>query len=173
MPKIIENLSEKLITECAGQIESNGYRAMTVRSVARECGVGVGTVYNYFSSKDDLVAHSLLRDWNGRMEKIRKCADEDPDSRTLCRCIYGEISGFMESHAELFSDSRARKSFEVSSRQYHSLLRDQLAEPLKSVCEDLCCAEFAAEALLTWTVAEWTFEELWSLLGKCLERKAG
>ena len=51
MPKIIENIREKLLEEARRQVMEEGYEAMTIRSVAGACGVGVGTVYNYFSSK--------------------------------------------------------------------------------------------------------------------------
>ena len=50
MPKIIENLKARLIAEAKRQIEEAGYGAVTIRSVASSCGVGVGTVYNYFPS---------------------------------------------------------------------------------------------------------------------------
>lgn len=50
MPKIIKNLESKLIAEAQKQILAQGYGAVTIRSVANACGVGVGTVYNYFSS---------------------------------------------------------------------------------------------------------------------------
>ena len=63
MPKIIEDLEGKLLAEARRQIEESGYGAMTVRSVAKACGVGVGTVYNYFPSKDALVATYMLADW--------------------------------------------------------------------------------------------------------------
>lgn len=55
MPKIIENLESRLIEEAKKQIEESGYEAVTIRSVARACGVGVGTVYNYFPSKEVLI----------------------------------------------------------------------------------------------------------------------
>ena len=71
MPKIIENLQSKLIEEAKKQIEEAGYGAMTIRSVAKACGVGVGTVYNYFSSKEELVATHLLEDWNRCIAAIR------------------------------------------------------------------------------------------------------
>ena len=63
MPKIIENLPEKLAEEARRQITESGYSAMTIRSVAKACGVGVGTVYNYYPSKDALVAQFMLEDW--------------------------------------------------------------------------------------------------------------
>ena len=63
MPKIIENIREKLLEEAKRQVMEQGYSAMTIRSVASACGVGVGTVYNYFSSKDMLVASFMLEDW--------------------------------------------------------------------------------------------------------------
>ena len=51
MPKIIENIREKLLEEARRQVMDQGYSTMTIRSVASVCGVGVGTVYNYFESK--------------------------------------------------------------------------------------------------------------------------
>ena len=56
MPKIIENLREQLLEETKKQILDRGYANTTIRSVAKACGVGVGTVYNYFESKEMLVA---------------------------------------------------------------------------------------------------------------------
>ena len=44
MPKKIINLESRLVEEARKQIEEVGYSAMTIRSVAKACGVGVGTV---------------------------------------------------------------------------------------------------------------------------------
>ena len=65
MPKIIENLRVRLMEEAKRQIAESGYAFMTMRSVAKGCGVGIGTVYNYFASKNALLAAYLLEDWNG------------------------------------------------------------------------------------------------------------
>lgn len=74
MPKIIENLPEKLAEEARRQITESGYSAMTIRSVAKACGVGVGTVYNYYPSKDALVAQFMLEDWKRCIAAIEACA---------------------------------------------------------------------------------------------------
>ena len=46
MPKIIENLRERLLVEARLQVNQLGYGQITVRGIASACGVGVGTVYN-------------------------------------------------------------------------------------------------------------------------------
>ena len=63
MPKIIENLENRLVEEARRQAWEGGYSAVTIRSVAAACGVGVGTVYNYFPSKEYLAAGVMLEDW--------------------------------------------------------------------------------------------------------------
>ena len=45
----------------AAEIEVVGYAGLTVRSVARRAGVAPATAYNYFSSKDHLLAEVLWR----------------------------------------------------------------------------------------------------------------
>ena len=50
MPKIIENVRGMLIDEAKKQIATNGYENVTIRSIAKECGLGLGTFYNYFKS---------------------------------------------------------------------------------------------------------------------------
>ena len=63
VPKIIENVREQLLEEAKRQIRENGYSKTTIRSVAGACRLGVGTVYNYFESKDMLIASFMLEDW--------------------------------------------------------------------------------------------------------------
>ena len=70
MPKIIKNLERILLEEARNQIEASGYSAVTIRSVAAACGVGVGTVYNYYASKDELLAAYMLEDWNACITAI-------------------------------------------------------------------------------------------------------
>ena len=43
----------------------------TASSVANGCGIGVGTVYNYFSSKDMLIASFMAEDWLIRLKRMK------------------------------------------------------------------------------------------------------
>lgn len=160
MPKIIENLSEKLIREARRQIEKTGYASLTIRSVATACGVGVGTVYNYFPSKEALVASYMLEDWKACVEAVNTCAEKATDKEPVMQAIYDNLTGFISRHQAIFRDESAAQSFSGSFSRYHALLRQQLAAPLRKFCSDDFTAEFIAEAILTWTAGGKSFDEL-------------
>ena len=164
MPKIIENLESRLIDEAKKQIEASGYGAMTIRSVAKACGVGVGTVYNYFSSKEELIAKHLLDDWQQCITAIRAVSNYSDIPRPVVLCIYDHLVSFARCHGAIFRDEAAAAAFAGSFSRYHSMLRAQLAEPLRKFCKSDFAAEFMAEALLTWTMAGKPFDEIYGIM---------
>jgi len=166
MPKIIENLEHKLIAEAKHQIQISGYGAMTIRDLAKACGVGVGTVYNYFSSKEELVATYLLEDWKECVTAINAMSACSESPRPVLLCIYDQLVSFARRHAVIFRDASAAASFAGSFSSYHGVLRAQLAQPLRKFSESDFAAEFLAEALLTWTMAGKTFDEIYSMMEK-------
>lgn len=164
MPKIIENLDQRLKEEARRQIIESGYGAMTIRSVAAACGVGVGTVYNYYPSKESLAAAFILEDWNARYADIMTKAESAKGREPVLWAIYENLDRFIENQAPVFQDESAAASFTGSFSQYHGLLRSQLARPIRRFCRDDFTAEFIAEAMLTWTVAGKSFDELSKVL---------
>lgn len=170
MPKIIENLREKLLAEAKRQVMEDGYSAMTIRSVASACGVGVGTVYNYFSSKDMLIASFMLEDWLVCLSEIEAGCTIEKGAEQALYCIYNELHCFMEKYAPLFSDTDARENSGSYLYQRHGMLREQIAKPLLPLCQKqgkanpAFLAEFIAESMLAWTRTEHDFEEISSIL---------
>ena len=142
MPKIIKNLESKLLEEARRQIQQSGYGAVTVRSVATACGVGVGTVYNYFSSKDELLAAYMLADWKDCVTAITAVGSYSDVPRPLVRCIYDQLLAYTQRHQTVFRDEAAYASFVGVSGRYHRLLCSQLAQPLRKFCQ----SDFAADS---------------------------
>jgi AcrR family transcriptional regulator len=52
---------QQLVDATAAEVDQDGYAGLTVRNVARRAGMAPATAYNYFSSKDHLLAELLWR----------------------------------------------------------------------------------------------------------------
>ena len=172
MPKIIENARERLIEEARNQIEINGYDSVTIRSIAKGCQIGLGTFYNYFKSKDVLIATYLLEEWNVRLEKINFQSEKENDPMELIKTINHELSEFMKNNISVFTAEGAIKTFRGTNKDYHNLLIQQISEPLSRVCERNgyenaeFLSQFATEAILTWTIARKSFDEIAPIMSK-------
>lgn len=166
MPKIIANLEQRLMAEAKQQVQQSGYAAMTIRSVARACGVGVGTVYNYFPSKDALLATYMLEDWKKCIAAIEAVSTYSDTPAPVVRCICDQLRSYKELHKAVFQDTSAVTAFAGSFGKYHALLRSQLADPLRKFCESDFSAEFIAESLLTWTMADKAYSQIYGVVEK-------
>lgn len=166
MPKIIENLESRLIEEARRQIEAVGYRGVTIRSVASACGVGIGTFYNYFSSKNDLVATYLLEDWSSCMASVDQVCQQATEPEPVVRCMFDQLISYAARHQNVFRDEVAAADFSGAQSPYHALLRQQLAAPMRKFCEDDFAAEFIAEAMLLWTMEGKPFQQIYGMIKK-------
>ncbi|MBR2889218.1 MAG: TetR/AcrR family transcriptional regulator [Oscillospiraceae bacterium] len=166
MPKIIENLQARLAVEAKKQVEESGYAAMTIRSVAKACGVGVGTVYNYYSSKDEILASYMLEDWNKCVAAINAVSTYSDSPAPVVRCICDQLCFFARLHAAVVRDEAAAAVFSGAHNRYHGVLRGQLAAPLRKFCDTDFAAEFIAEGLLTWTLSDREFDEIYGMIRK-------
>ncbi len=173
MPKIIPNVREQLLREAKRQIEEYGYGKMTIRSVAGACNLGVGTVYNYFKSKDMLVATFMAEDWMNCIGQAKSHPSED--AKVVLQSIYRALIDFASKYQSLFSDREAAKTFSAVFNERHKQLRGQLAELILPICkrssgeDKKFLAEFIAESLLAWTMEGVSFEKQYSIVCKIIE----
>ena len=152
MPKIIDNLEENILSAARRLVAEQGYAAVTMRAVAKECGIAVGTFYNYYPSKDAMLAACLLHDWQ---------VGE----------VFDAVRAFQEQNRSIFSDDGARSSAAGALQKRHAQLRAQVAALLEEPCrrfsdvpDSAFLAEFTAESILSWSGTDISFPQLWTLL---------
>ena len=165
MPKIIQNLQSRLLQEAKRQIKEVGYAKTTVRSVAAACGVGVGTVYNYYPSKEMLIAAFMLEDWQACLTQMQT------GNGDALRRVYDALVAFIDKHQDLFTDEDAMKVFAGSVQNKHELLRTQIAQAVAPICQKSSMenkaflAEFIAESILRMTIERVPFEQIQAVIG--------
>ena len=175
MPKILTSVREQLLGTARAQILEQGYAKTTMRSIAAACGIAVGTVYNYFPSKDMLIATFVAEDWQEFLDAMR--ADDSKDPGKHFKLIYDSLTAFAEKNAKLFSDKDAAAVFSASLPERHGMLRAQIAEVVLPYCgrgmadtaaDPAFLADFIAESILTWSMAKVPFEKIYSVIEKII-----
>ena len=168
MPKVLENLPAQLLAEARRQVELQGYAKTTVRSVAAACGIAVGTVYNYFPSKEQLIAAYVARDWEKTLADMDGGDRASPEA--CLHTIYQALRAFIQAHNALFTDPDAARAAAGVHLPRHLQLREQLAARIEPFAPstDGFTARFVAEALLTWTISDVPFPRIYTLIERVI-----
>lgn len=175
MPKLIENLRERLLA-CAREILlSDGYDHLTIRDAAKRCDVAVGTVYNYFPSKDVLVASIMLEDWMQALSHMQREAEASACALDGLQAVFAGVAGFASIYHSAWAQYTARMNATPILRERHGLIVGQLTAIIRPLCERFHCLfhpslpAFLAETLLSASVdPDAGFGDLRPILDKLL-----
>lgn len=125
----IMEVSRRLVLE-------RGIASLSMRSLAEACGVAVGSIYNYFPSKADLLSESIGSVW----EEIFKPFYEREAFGSFTECVSvlfetirdgdKKYPGFFTVHALNFASADRKKGKEAMTR-YLAALEGRLADALR------------------------------------------
>lgn len=170
IPKIIEDLKARILKEAKRQVFENGYASMTLRSIGKGCHIAVGTIYNYYPSKELLVASFILEDWLPIASDLRAKCKNCENVVEACRTIYDGLLQLETEYKTLFAQDAAIKTASTVFHEQHRRLRKQLAEMLGTSCRQQktqhlkFLPEFLAESLLAWSSEMRDFDDLEMIL---------
>lgn len=174
MPKILENVRERILEETKRQLVEYGYGKTTVRSVAKSCEISIGTLYNNFETKDMIVAHIMLESWQAALARMREFC-KSADGEAAVKYIFEEISDYSLKHKHIFDDKVAAKAFHAFSDK-HNLLVDQLSVFIEPYCREAGYSDpsfaacFITEALLSHGVKRIDYAEISPIIKRLLRK---
>lgn len=85
---------QKIFDSALRLFESQGYFATTVEQITETAGVSKGLVYNYFSSKEELLV-ALVEDATGRMAAVAEPLSRDVPVQQSLAAFVDEFFGFL------------------------------------------------------------------------------
>ena len=154
MPKIIAEAREKILAYTKKCLFEQGYQAISIRNVAKECKIAVGTIYNYFPDKDTLIASILLEDWLLSLQQMNQECSSITDGILQ---IYQAIQQFANKYHDVFHQASSSMHM-IQSR--HHLLVQQISEKIESLLlqfehqDKLYLANILTECVLTCALQE-------------------
>lgn len=122
-------ISKKFILE-------NGLPAFNIRAIAKECGISIGAVYNYFPSKSALITAAVESVWTEIFEPLHGM---DPGSTFVqaIQCMFETIEhgdsnypGFFSVHSLSFASEEKKEGVQMMN-SYFSKLKQRLLSILK------------------------------------------
>lgn len=169
---MIEHLREHIQTEAKRQMINNGYSKTTIRSVANACKIGVGTMYTYFKSKDELISSFMLDDWRICVEQMEKAATADPEA-FLCG-VQRALSEYIHNYQNVFHDEDAKRAFASVFAKRHAQLRGKIADIISPILErsqyddKRFLSEHIAESIINWSMEDVPFDRQFSIIQKVI-----
>lgn len=71
-----------------------GFVAVSIRALAAECGVALGTIYNYFPTKGDLLTSVVGRFWREELgSEMHEALEPGTDYVAFCRAFFADVTG--------------------------------------------------------------------------------
>ncbi|MBP1745201.1 MAG: bacterial regulatory s, tetR family protein [Firmicutes bacterium] len=95
LPKIIENPKQLILDEAKKILYSEGYSKLSMRNISKACGIALGTIYNYYPTKHDLVIGMMSDYWNENMNKLERLEGLDCSFYEKLDKLFAELSGFI------------------------------------------------------------------------------
>lgn len=115
-------ISKDLILETAYKLVlESGPANLSIRNVAKACGVSVGSIYNYYPTKAMLVADAIGMFWRTSLHREMFMASSEEDFVTFCERLMHDLEHTLDAFRKSWGnelaalDSKSRK--EVRKRE--------------------------------------------------------
>ncbi len=148
MPKVIDGLQSRIMQSARDRLFSTP-PSLSLRAIAKDCGIAVGTIYNYFPNKETLIASVFADDWNHIIAETEASISASKGIEEGVRAIYSGLVRFTQSHRTVWN---AFPSFQGTGTYFHKghrLLVGQIERLLNMLFEQFDRTPDAAELVLT------------------------
>ena len=112
MPKIIDNIEEKIYNAAFELFTNKGYDSVNMKMVAKKTGIAVGTLYNYHQNKKQLYLDVFKNSWEDTFNKIDTILKEENRKdklKSLINILYTDISKRRGFAQELIKSSELKE----------------------------------------------------------------
>ena len=104
MPKIIENIRENILENGKKMLLDGNYKDFNLRNLAKNCGLGLGTFYNYFSGKEELAYHIFKNDWDKTLKLVDDLIHHNISFKEKLFKIYVSLDTFLGQYMKIFRE---------------------------------------------------------------------
>ncbi len=144
---LIEGKRRQIVEGAVRVFRKKGYHKATVREIAREADVGLGTIYDYFASKDDILRLFFENYEASFFDKMHRCTTGHEEPAVRLELTYrAVVEAIMELEDQVLLAYTQAGS--VNRTQLKSILRKEskIVSHFQQILQDMGIS--AAESLM-------------------------
>lgn len=110
MARVIENPRELILNEAKKILYNEGYGGISIRRVAKECDIAIGTIYNYFPTKKELIVEMMTDFWQEYFYNIENILNTEDDFYVKLKYVFDDLSQFIKRFREVWLNNELYSS---------------------------------------------------------------
>ena len=133
MPKIIEDVKNRILCAARKRLLGGDLSSFSARGIAEDCGIAVGTIYNYYRDKESLIAAIMAQDWQAELQKAGEAVAAAPSIEAGILCLYEAMVAFSRVYESVWAAYPTGEGFGSLYRARHKLLLSQIEGQLAAL----------------------------------------
>jgi AcrR family transcriptional regulator len=96
LSRIIENPKQLILGKAKEILYNQGYHKLSMRSLSKECDIALGTIYNYYPTKKELVIEMMTDYWQNYLDTVEEIVNSDVNMYIKLNNIFNELEVFIQ-----------------------------------------------------------------------------
>lgn len=102
MPRIIDNPRQLILTKAKEILHNEGYNKLSMRNISQACNIALGTIYNYYPTKKELIIDMMTDYWHEYFYRIENVSLLDCPFYEKLFKIFIELDNFIKTFKEVW-----------------------------------------------------------------------
>jgi AcrR family transcriptional regulator len=142
LARIIENPKQLIISHAKEILYQQGYQKLSMRALSKACGIALGTIYNYYPTKKDLLFEMMTDYWQRFLDAVAEIIATDADIYLKLHRVFTELEIFISNFRqywltpELYGDQAYSDGGLQKDHRFIDQLIDLIAAELTRAAAD-------------------------------------
>jgi len=102
MSRIIENPKQLILSKAKEILYNEGFKNFSMRSLSSKCDIALGTIYNYYSTKEELLIEMMTDYWKEHLYILEDIVNSDDTLYIKLNEVFNKLSIFIKTFKEIW-----------------------------------------------------------------------
>ncbi|MBU3181382.1 TetR/AcrR family transcriptional regulator [Clostridium psychrophilum] len=96
MSRIIENPEQLILSRAKAILYNEGFKKFSMRNLSEKCGIALGTIYNYYSTKEELIIQIMTDYWKDHLYILEDILNSNDNLYIKLNEIFNKLNIFIK-----------------------------------------------------------------------------